>query len=756
MHSWLRFRQPRIVLVAALLLTAIATVLASRWLEARQQALHATTVEFQLGRLNARMDAYVALLRATRALMQAQAGEVDRRVFRRYVERLRITSDFPGIQGIGYSPRVAAGSVAAFEEAARKEGIESFAVHPAGAREWMFSILYLEPLDERNRAALGFDMSSEPVRAAAMARARDTGSLAMSGPVVLKQEIDPDKKAGFLVYVPLYGGGSTPATLEERRARSSGFVYAPFRAPDFFDSLFDVAAPLVAVRVHAGAPGEPLELLHDGFPRDPRQWTREITVRSPVIGGQPWTLEFMALPGLAPRGERLLVPAVAVTGGLISALLFLLARLQLLDRVALERSAAERAEALSRERAQRHLAESLSGLALLSGSEPDAGALMQRVVDEATRLTGATCGVFLWAAARAGGDAVVAGTCTSFAPTAEALARLRSTSAFAAALTGRTLRLDDLRAGSGAEEALRLGLAPEQPAASGLAACVCPRQGRAFGALFFLHAEPGYFTAEHERLVESLAAQAAVMLENATLRRLEREAHVRTGEENTLLETFVGIASHDLRNPLNVILLNATLLERSEGVSANLKEATERIKRSGARALRLVHDLLDFTQVRLGKGIPVEPVTTDVHATVRQLVEEFRLAHPQRGIVFDATGEGLGIVDPHRLAQMMSNLITNALVYGAPGTPVTVGVEGGATDMRLSVRNEGEPITEELRGELFRPLRRGTGRSGAPEGSIGLGLFIVEQIVQAHRGRIDVASDASATTFTVRLPRHAH
>ncbi|MBA3592127.1 GAF domain-containing sensor histidine kinase, partial [Methylibium sp.] len=337
-----------------------------------------------------------------------------------------------------------------------------------------------------------------------------------------------------------------------------------------------------------------------------------------------------------------------------------------------------------------------------------------------------------------------------------ALARLRSTSAFAAALTGRTLRLDDLRAGSGAEEALRLGLAPEQPAASGLAACVCPRQGRAFGALFFLHAEPGYFTAEHERLVESLAAQAAVMLENATLRRLEREAHVRTGEENTLLETFVGIASHDLRNPLNVILLNATLLERSEGVSANLKEATERIKRSGARALRLVHDLLDFTQVRLGKGIPVEPVTTDVHATVRQLVEEFRLAHPQRGIVFDATGEGLGIVDPHRLAQMMSNLITNALVYGAPGTPVTVGVEGGATDMRLSVRNEGEPITEELRGELFRPLRRGTGRSGAPEGSIGLGLFIVEQIVQAHRGRIDVASDASATTFTVRLPRHAH
>lgn len=754
MQSWLRLRQPKIVLIAALLATAIAVALASRWLEVRQRALLDTAVEFQLGRLNARMDAYVALLRATRALMQAQAGEVDREVFRRYVERLRITPDFPGIQGIGYSPRIEPGAVGAFERAAREEGFKSFTVHPAGPREWLFSILYLEPLDERNRAALGFDMFSQPVRAEAMARARDTGSLAMSGPVVLKQEIDAHKQAGFLVYVPLYGAGSPPGTLEERRARLSGFVYAPFRAPDFFDSLFDVGAPTVAVRVHAGAPDEGLELLHDGFPSDPRQWTREVAVRSPVIGGQAWTLEFMALPGLAPRGEGLLVPAVAAAGALLSLLLFLLARRQMRDRLALERSASERSDALDRERAQRRLAESLSGLALSSGAEVDACALMQRVVGEATRLTASDCGVFLWAAQQGDDDGIFA-PCEGARPGAEALARLRNTPAFTAAKTGRSLRLDDLHAVSHADRPLRLSLPRGRTAAACLAAPVCAPRGRIFGVMFFLHAEPGHFTAEHERLVESLAAQAAVMLENTELRQLEREAHARTDAENTLLETFVGVASHDLRNPLNVILLNATLVERSEGAGAGLKQAAERIKRSGLRALRLVHDLLDFTQVRLGKGMPVEPVAADVHATVRPLIEEFRLAHPERTFVVDAEGDALAIVDPHRISQMMSNLITNAVVHGEPGTPVTVRVQGEAAFVRLTVHNEGPPISEELLGELFRPLRRGTDRRRAAEGSIGLGLFIVEQIVQAHRGQIEVSSVASGTTFTVRLPRDA-
>jgi signal transduction histidine kinase/CHASE1-domain containing sensor protein len=754
MYPRLRFRQPSLVLFAALLLTVTATALASSWVEARREVLFSTAVESQFGRLNARMDAYVALLRATRALMQAQAGEVDRVVFERYVERLRITPDFPGIQGVGFSPRVQAREVRAFEQAAHGEGLEGFRVHPEGERPWMFSILYLEPLDERNRAALGFDMFSEPVRAAAMARARDTGSLALSGPVVLKQEIDRNKQAGFLVYVPLYGTGAPPVTVQERRARLSGFVYAPFRAPDFFESLFDVDAPRVAVRVHAGAVGEPLELLHDGFPRDPGQWTQSLTLRSHEFGGQPWTLEFMALPGLVPFGDGLLVPAVALAGGLISALLFLLARRQTRDRLLLERSAAERAEALSREQAQRRLAESLSGLALSAGAQQDDGALMQSVVDEATRLTGASCGVFVWAQAEPGEDVVVAGGKQGPDASAETLARLRTLPVVATVLSGRTLRIDDPRPGSGAEEALRLASAPTRTA-SCLAACVCTREAQAFGAVFFGHGEPGHFTADHERLVESLAAQAAVMLENARLRRLEREAHARTGEENTLLETFVGIASHDLRNPLNVILLNAALLERGDGTAAGLHSVAARIRRSGDRALRLVHDLLDFTQVRLGKGMPVEPVATDVHAALRQLIDELRLAHPDRRIDLHTEGDGMAIVDPHRVAQMVSNLVTNAAIHGAPGSPVTVRAAVGAADLRMSVHNEGAPIPAELRKELFRPLRRGPAAGQGPQGSIGLGLFIVEQIAQAHGGEIEVASDTGGTTFSVRLPRHA-
>lgn len=748
MHSWLRFRQPWVVLTAALLLTAIATGLAHRWVEARKQVLLATAVEFQLGRLNARMDAYIALLRATRALMQTQAGQVDRDLFRRYVERLRIAADFPGIQGIGYSPRLQPAQVADFERAAQAEGLEGFRVHPTEPRDWLFSILYLEPLDARNRAALGFDMFSEPGRAEAMARARDTGSLAMSGRVVLKQEIDQHKQAGFLVYVPLYGTSAPPATVQERRARLSGFVYAPFRAGDFFDSLFDVRAPLVAVRVHAGAAGEALELLHDGFPRDPSQWTRDLTIRSPEFGGQPWTLEFMALPGLVPSGERLLVPAVAVAGGLLSALLFLLARLQVHDRAEIERAASERAQALTRERAQRRLTESLSSLALSAGGDVDVGELLQKLVDEAARLTGATVGVFLPAPSPPSGVALRQAVAVDAAPPPGTLAALRASPAFATALAGGTLRLDAMTLD-------RRGTSPADapPVAACLAACVCARKGSAFGVLFFCHPQPAHFASEHERLIESLAAQAAVVLENTALRQLEREALARTGAENTLLETFVGIASHDLRNPLNVILLSAALLDRGDGVSDKLKSVVGRIRRSGEQALRLVHDLLDFTQVRLGQGIPVAPLAADLQATVAQVVDEFRLAHPERTVLLEAHGDGLAIFDAHRVVQMVSNLLSNAVAHGEPGTPVRVRVDGDAGHVELSVHNEGPPIPDALRAELFQPLRRGEGRGSALQGSIGLGLFIVDQIARAHRGEVRVASGNTGTTFTVRLPR---
>ncbi|NML15738.1 hybrid sensor histidine kinase/response regulator [Azohydromonas caseinilytica] len=219
-------------------------------------------------------------------------------------------------------------------------------------------------------------------------------------------------------------------------------------------------------------------------------------------------------------------------------------------------------------------------------------------------------------------------------------------------------------------------------------------------------------------------------------------------------EMFVGIASHDLRNPLSVIMLNVAILERSAKLPPELQQCVARIKTSGKKSLRLIHDLLDFTQARLGSGIPINRASTDLHALVSEAVEELRSTHPGRELVLRLSGDGAGIWDADRLAQVVTNLVTNALAYGAPDRPVTVDVGGNEDGVGLSVHNEGEPIPGELRDTLFEPLRRGALRQGAPVGNIGLGLFIVDQIARAHGGGVDVESSASAgTRFTVRLPR---
>lgn len=245
----------------------------------------------------------------------------------------------------------------------------------------------------------------------------------------------------------------------------------------------------------------------------------------------------------------------------------------------------------------------------------------------------------------------------------------------------------------------------------------------------------------------------------AALKLHEAQQAARRGEQLLrqqvqFAEMFVGIASHDLRNPLNVIMLNAALLKRSSQIPPELQQCVARITTSGKRALRLIHDLLDFTQARLGGGIPICRTPVNLHAVVQETLDELRLAYPGRDIVFKSSGNGEGVWDADRLAQLVTNLVTNALVYGTADAPVTLGIASDGDTVMLAVHNQGEPIPEDSRETLFEPLRRGVQRQGVPSGNIGLGLFIVRQIARAHAGEVMLESSAdSGTTFTVCLPR---
>ena len=220
-------------------------------------------------------------------------------------------------------------------------------------------------------------------------------------------------------------------------------------------------------------------------------------------------------------------------------------------------------------------------------------------------------------------------------------------------------------------------------------------------------------------------------------------------------DLFIGVLGHDLRNPLGAITMTATMMIRKEGADwPHLKSAT-RILNSGTRMDAMIGYLLDFTRTRLGGGIPIVVAKMDMEEVCRQVVDEITAFHPSCIVNFKASGRLEGEWDSSRIAQALSNLVGNAYQHGSADAPIDVTVHGEAHQVVWTVHNKGAVIPKGQLKEMFNPFRQlEPGHSQAREArSLGLGLYIVQGIVTAHQGTIDVASTKSGTTFTVRLPR---
>ncbi|AFE08235.1 response regulator/sensor histidine kinase [Corallococcus coralloides DSM 2259] len=248
---------------------------------------------------------------------------------------------------------------------------------------------------------------------------------------------------------------------------------------------------------------------------------------------------------------------------------------------------------------------------------------------------------------------------------------------------------------------------------------------------------------------EKLRQQA---LELAERRRVEEELQRATELEQQL----VGIVGHDIRTPLAAILTTANAQLSRELLPDAQRKAFERVARGGERIQRIVDQLLDFTRARVGGGIPVVPGAGDLNELCRKLVDELRAAKPERSILCDFARDSLpGVWDLDRLAQVVANLLDNALKYSPRDTPVRLRTyEQGADTVYLEVQNAGAPIPAHLLPTLFQPFRRGDGADQRE--SLGLGLYIARSIVEAHGGTLRVESTPDVgTIFSLCLPRQA-
>jgi PAS domain S-box-containing protein len=237
----------------------------------------------------------------------------------------------------------------------------------------------------------------------------------------------------------------------------------------------------------------------------------------------------------------------------------------------------------------------------------------------------------------------------------------------------------------------------------------------------------------------------------------QKHAQERLRQTAEFRERFMSIVSHDLRNPLNAILLSANALLRSDDLGERHVKGVRRIVTSAERMKRMISDLLDFARGRLGGGIPISARPMDLGALCREVVEELEAGRPGREVVVKAEGNLQGDWDPDRLSQLLINLGKNALDYSPAETRVHLMLQDEGETLRVEVHNAGAPIPPERLASIFEPFRRFVEEEGhAPSSAgLGLGLYIVEQIVRAHGGAIAVRSTTEeGTTFTVRLPRH--
>lgn len=220
-------------------------------------------------------------------------------------------------------------------------------------------------------------------------------------------------------------------------------------------------------------------------------------------------------------------------------------------------------------------------------------------------------------------------------------------------------------------------------------------------------------------------------------------------------EMFLAILGHDLRTPLSAVQTAASfLVEDGELKDRNLIMAA-RIRRSAERMNGLVGDLLDFTLSRLGRGIPIAPAHTDLGDVAKEAIEELRAMRAGVDIRFERDGDLRGSWDKSRVSQALANLIGNAVQHGSDGSPIRVRVRSEPGFAVLTVHNFGPVIRDEDQRSIFDPYRR-IQTEGIQElhGSMGLGLYIAEQITAAHGGRIEVDSSIErGTTFTMWFPR---
>ena len=425
-------------------------------------------------------------------------------------------------------------------------------------------------------------------------------------------------------------------------------------------------------------------------------------------------------------------------------------------------------------KSQTEILESIQKIGRVISGELDQKNLVQAVTDAATELTGAEFGAFFYNVLNEDG-ALMMLYALSGVPR-EAFAHFpmpRATDIFGPTFLGQgTVRFDDVKESPhyGKNSPYKGMPHGHLPVTSYLAVSVISRSGDVIGGLFFGHSNRGVFTERHENIVEGLAAQTAIAMDNAALYekaqnaikehqkilQSEKESRRQAEIANRTKDEFLGLLSHELRTPLNAILGWTRLINTGQLDDAAFERAIETIDRNAKLQGRLIEDMLDVSRIISGKlRLDAHPV--DLTTVINSAVDTSRPAADAKQIHISTVldfGAGMVLGDPVRLQQVIWNLLANAIKFTPKNGKIQIQMERVNSHIEISVSDTGTGIDDELLPYIFDRFKQGDSSASKKYGGLGLGLSIVRHLVELHGGTVEAHNrkEGSGAVFLIDLP----
>ncbi|MCQ4165062.1 CHASE domain-containing protein [Tahibacter harae] len=688
----------------ALLVFAIAlgaTMLAWRASAAGVESAQLQRFDVQASRLAAALRLsllrYIDVLRGAQGLFAA-SDSVEAYEWRRYWDRMDLETRYPGVNGVGYAPRIAADQRADYEARIAALIRPGLRIRPEGEREVYYPLTYIEPLRGANLTAAALDLGTDAVLRPALEQALGRDEAVLSGKMEFASDAATPAAAGFYVFVPLRLGKRD----EDQAARTLGVAFFQLQAAQWLQSVDDEHRAGLALQLYDGAGAEPARLLHaDPVPEGPRT-LRHSEVLS--LGGREWTLQVQARPDYLRANASVLPLWVLLAGLFCSLLLFAIAWLLAGRRARAERLAVQMTAELRRsQQAFRALADTANDAIIAAGAD----GRIRYVNPAAERCFG-------YAPAAMLGEPV-----TCIMPERYREAHLAGMQHYLdgapARIIGRTVELSGLRS-DGSEFPLEISIAGWNAG-----------DGTNFTAIL--------------RDI-SRRRETEQMLET------QREELARS---NADLEQFAYVASHDLQEPLRMVASYVQLLARRYKGKLD-QDADDFIGFAVDGALRmqrLIDDLLAYSRIatRAEPGREIAAAEC-VAAAQRNLAVRVR----ETGAVIEYGELPLLRMDPSQLAQLFQNLLGNALKFCTEGTPrVRISAEREDAFWHFRVADNGIGIDPQYAERIFVIFQRLHPRQ--QYAGTGIGLAICKKIVERAGGRIWVESMPGAgATFHFTLP----